>query len=96
MSHKYRKKPVVVEAYQWNHRYENYEGAPKWLKDAHQLSEESQGAFFVRIGAEDGTVITPHGPVAVQPGDWLIKGPQGDLYPCKAYIFEQTYEKVED
>jgi len=32
----------------------------------------------------------------VCPGDWIIRGVKGELYPCKPDIFEQTYEKVED
>ncbi len=55
----YRKKPVVIQAYQ----------------------------------TESKMVIeTMEGPLAAQPGDWIITGIQGEQYPCKPDIFEATYE----
>ena len=30
----------------------------------------------------------------IEKGDWIIKGIKGEFYPCKPYIFEQTYEEV--
>ena len=90
---KYRKKALVIEAHQWNHQSENFAQAPGWLKKAHALDPEEPGAFFVPIGSTDGVVMTPHGRVAVQPNDWIIRGPHGDLYPCKPDIFSDTYEE---
>ena len=75
---------------------ENFMRAPDWLKQAHALDPSEPGAFFVPLGSEDGVVITPHGRVSVQLYDWIIKGPQGDLYPCKPSIFNQTYDRVDD
>lgn len=34
--------------------------------------------------------------IAFEPGDWIINGVQGEFYPVKADVFEQTYEPVEE
>jgi len=39
-------------------------------------------------------VRTPNGPVRIETGEWIITGAAGEKYPCKAHIFEQTYEPV--
>jgi len=43
-----------------------------------------------------GWIDTIEGGHIVCPGDWIIKGIKGELYPCKPDIFEKTYEKVEE
>jgi hypothetical protein len=43
-----------------------------------------------------GWIDTLEGGHIVCPGDWIITGIQNEYYPCKSYIFEQTYEKIED
>ena len=40
-------------------------------------------------------IKTLEGTMIGEPGDWLIKGINGELYPCKNDIFERTYEEVE-
>ena len=44
---------------------------------------------------EDAFIETLEGTMRVTYGDWVIKGVKGELYPCKADIFEQSYEAVE-
>ena len=39
-------------------------------------------------------IATLEGVMTVSPGDWVIKGVKGELYPCKDDIFQMTYEKV--
>jgi len=41
-------------------------------------------------------VLTDEGLMTGLPGDWLIRGVKGELYPCKPDIFEQTYEEVKE
>ena len=41
-------------------------------------------------------VHTLEGPLAVRDGDWVLKGVQGEFYPCKPDIFEATYERITD
>ena len=59
---KFRKKPVVVEAYQTDKKE---------------------------------VIHTLEGDMIASPGDWIITGINGEKYPCKPDIFEETYEKVE-
>lgn len=60
---KFRKKPIIVEAYQASERV---------------------------------VIHTPEGDVVAKPGDWIITGVKGEQYPCRADIFEATYEPVDD
>jgi len=82
----YRKKPVVIEAVQ--------------LKDLEipNLIEIQQ---FVGLGKDifkvekDGLIInTLEGDMKASIGDFIIKGVNGEFYPCKPDIFEKTYELV--
>ena len=77
---KYRKKPVVIEAIRWNHR--NFEEIDKFTDGK---AEISKGFLFIH---------TLEGRMMAEMDDYIIKGIQGECYPCKPDIFEQTYEKV--
>jgi hypothetical protein len=80
---KFRKKPVVIEAYCYNQQPENYR--PDWLTD-----KVSDGTV---VTYEQCAVIkTLEGEMRADLGDWIIKGVKGELYPCKPDIFEATYE----
>ncbi len=85
----YRKKPVVIEAIQWpGTKFEIT--PPQWFRDA-LYAEPGAPGFVMRIG--DRIVIeTLEGQVWAQPGDWIIRGVKGELYPCKPDIFAATYE----
>ena len=83
----YRKKPVVIEAIQWNSQ-DNIEQIKKMLGDK-LISEERDGC-----GAVGHWVKTLEGDMMISFGDFIIKGVQGEFYPCKPDIFEKTYELV--
>lgn len=79
---KYRKKPVVVEA-------DLYDP----VMDDIEPSERSCG----QCGEPDRyhkTIKTLEGDMMVCPGDYVITGVRGEMYPCKPDIFEETYEPV--
>ena len=78
---KFRKKPVVIEAIQ--HR--------TGQQYADFIPEVLSGQVRYR---EDGTMLinTLEGALIAQPGDWIIRGVKGELYPCKPDIFAATYE----
>lgn len=78
---KYRKKPVVVEAMQWNGLNRN-------------AVSEFMGRCKTVDGRV--RVETLEGVVYATPGDWIIKGVAGEFYPCRNDIFEATYEAVYD
>lgn len=46
-----------------------------------------------RLVTQSEVVLTAHGPVLAEPGDWILRDPStGDTWPIKPDIFEATYE----
>lgn len=101
-AHRFRKRPVEVEAHRFG------PDAPT-ATDTHTWAEGLVGYYDctkpgpaptsgVSIDPADGlTVIaTLEGALKVQPGDWIVRGVRGELYPVRNDIFEATYEPVED
>ena len=87
---KYRKKPVVVEARQWNPKIEDFPG--RNIPDSLGVIWE----FGPGGKIANGIVTTIHGQkTKVAFGDWVITEPDGKhYYPCKPDIFEQNYERL--
>lgn len=84
---KYRKKPVVIDA--WQLTKENVEaGIPDWI-DLDTVHIFDGGVLFAEI-------VTLEGVMQASEGDYIIKGVQGEFYACKPDIFEQTYEVAEN
>lgn len=85
---RFRKKPVEVEAWQFNG--ENGMHWPQWMHDY-----ECEGK--VCHWEDSNTIWIPllEGFMAASLGDWIIKGVKGELYPCKPDIFELIYEKID-
>jgi len=83
---KFRKKPVVIEAVQFTRM--NWEAVQSFTQgEAHTLTIEK------RMDGKCTCIIpTLEGQHIATEGDWIIKGVQGEYYPCKPDIFEQTYE----
>lgn len=77
---KFRKKPVVIDAIQWNGN--NIEYIEKFY--------DKQEPLFVH--ADELKIQTLEGEMTASNGDWIIKGVNGEFYPCKPDIFEKTYE----
>ncbi len=82
----FRKKPVVVEAIQWDGELSTY-GRIQLMESA-DLDEQ------VAFCPDDDTLMisTIEGDMTAQLGDWIIRGVNGELYPCKPDIFAKTYE----
>ena len=85
---KYRKKPVVIEAVQWTGENSKEIGTFTGSK-----------GYIVRSSYKecDNTVLlinTLEGDMRASIGDYIIKGIQGEFYPCKEDIFKETYEEV--
>lgn len=81
---KFRKKPVVLEAVEWTGDPGTQE-YPDWLKSAIERSEVSQDG-------EDMRIVTLEGVMYANPGDYVIQGTAGELYPCKPDIFKNIYD----
>lgn len=80
MIKKYRKKPVIIEAIQWTGK---------------NLSEIDN--FMGGTVGNKGTILvinTLEGDMEASIGDYIIKGVNGEFYPCKPDIFGKTYEKI--
>jgi len=85
----FRKKPVVIEAMQWDGN--QFVGSPPdWIGDAINQRPGAEGSI-IRIG-DEVRIATLEGDMATKPGDWIIRGVKGELYPCKPDIFAATYE----
>lgn len=81
----FRKKPVVVQALQLSDENE---------KEINQLMKEVVGIISV-TSADECQIKTLEGTMTARWGDWIIRGVDGEYYPCKSGIFEKTYEKAE-
>lgn len=91
MNHRFRKRPVVIEAVQVERL--NEEGAPNWIFNAQFRAPEIPGAIYKN---NEGQLVihTLEGHMKVSPGDWIIRGVAGEIYPCKNDIFLATYEEA--
>ena len=91
---KFRKKPVVIEAIQWDNV--NYKEIGNWMGKEIEPELKSDTAYVAGQGAPVFTISieTLEGTMTAMPGDWIIKGVNGEFYPCKPEIFKQTYEEV--
>lgn len=101
MKHEYRKRPVVVQAFQMTEERRRDNGDwPSWLHEAWSKNHDNPGALYPsKFPDSDGTdeleIFTLEGKHLVSHGDWIIRGVNGEIYPCKPEIFEKTYERVD-
>ena len=100
---KFRKKPVVIEARQLVDSTADVHDVYRWVESNTLGSFEPMAviegrqpypASGVSIDPRDGRLIisTLEGLHWADLGDWIIRGVQGEFYPCKPDIFEATYE----
>ena len=82
MARVYRKKPVTVEAVQWTG--EN-------LAEMCEFIDSEVFEIIPRVGL---VIHTLEGDHHASPGDYIIKGVNGEFYPCKPDIFAKTYESA--
>ena len=92
----YKKKPVVIEAIQYEFDNKTWKNNINEIKtfvgDLLKIEEEIHG------NRSPGTlkIKTLEGDMTVSVNDYVIKGVQGEFYPCKPDIFNSTYEEVEN
>jgi hypothetical protein len=97
---KYRKKPVIIDAIQWNGNSNKLE-VETFVGRELKSELESETAFVAGKGALIFSLLieTKEGVMKAFKGDWIIKEPfptgDRDFYPCKPDIFEATYEIAE-
>lgn len=83
---KYRKKPVIVEAFQLTEK----------LLEEKGRTEEYVGNRKIKYRLDHAIIQTLEGEMIANIGDYIITGIKGEIYPCRKDIFEETYELVED
>ena len=84
---KFRKKPIIIEAVQWLNEQIICPPGPEWFLIAEQLG-------YIQLAGDALFIKTLEGEMRASIGDWVIKGINNELYPCKPDIFEKTYEPV--
>lgn len=105
----FRKKPVVIDAVKWNGATIGLTNGgepfvtervdfPEWMPPVVVLDDGSkvyyaEPGLIMRVG--DSLFIgTLEGTMEAAPGDWIIRGVKGELYPIKDEIFGETYDAV--
>lgn len=83
MANKYRKKPVVIEAMQYDGK--NALAILEWAKWG-EVNEDVLGGL---------EIPAPEGTTTAKPGDWVIRGIDGNFYACPSATFDATYEPAE-
>ncbi|MCT2280589.1 hypothetical protein M3G91_23520 [Micromonospora chalcea] len=93
---RFRKKPVEVEAVQWDEPDGAY-GLIDWADTAIDYDPHTSGPSNPLDGKDWGrlAVTTLEGEHVATPGDWLIRGVKGEFYFCKPDVFAATYEPVD-
>jgi hypothetical protein len=89
----FRKRPVVIRAM----RFDGTEASAKRIVD--WIGGEDRAGVGVRTPPDETLdlvvwISTMEGAITASPGDWVIRGIQGEFYPCKPDIFEATHERV--
>jgi hypothetical protein len=88
----YRKKPVIIEAIEWNGK--NFDEVSNFTQNfmGHKLAYEDAEEHSLKSGKY--YISTLEGVMTATKGDFIIKGVNGEFYPCKPDIFKKTYELV--
>lgn len=84
---KYRKKPVVIEAMLVEVGYKNLEDIIAFVGKENVNPIERRPDYILKIKTFEGDMTVSY-------GDYIIKGVNGEFYPCKPDIFAKTYEEV--
>lgn len=91
---KFRKKPVIIDAVQWD----GSEPAPDGVLFRYFTPHDEQLVYSesAPLCPHTAVIRTLEGDMKVSRGDWVITGVNGEKYPCKPDIFEKTYEPVDN
>ena len=83
---KFRKKPVVIEAMQWDGNN---------VEEISQFIDTNCDWHYGKKQQKELVINTLEGDMTADQHDWIIKGVAGEFYPCKPDIFEKTYEPAD-
>ncbi|WP_422804225.1 hypothetical protein [Streptococcus sp. FT1-55] len=95
---KYRKKPVVIEAVKLEDNEQSIVNAIEFVYNVGMETNALGRTYEInKVKSDKGLIInTLEGNMLASFGDYIIKGVQGEFYPCKPDIFADTYEIVEE
>ncbi len=89
----YRKKPVEIEALQWDggNRPDMY-----LFITGRDWTPQARDLIYMHLFKPNGDLVikTLEGDHLARIGDYIIKGVEGEFYPCKPEIFKKTYDEV--
>ncbi len=88
---RWRKRPVVIDAVQLTR--ENIVEVMTWVAPTVKVGRSLDVTIDINKGL---TVHTLEGDMTASFGDWVIKGVQGEFYPCKPDIFAETYAPADE
>lgn len=94
---KFRKKPVVIEAFRYDGDLKGSDGnyyVPQWAVEAFEDGIMFYNSIDCGSPPCDLFIKTLEGNMLVSVNDFVIQGVNGELYPCKPDIFEKTYDMV--
>ena len=86
----YRKKPVVIEA--WEAKEIAFNAGNNWAKLPDSIKESYEKGGWVFLTNGEINIPTLEGTMKANKDDMIIQGVNGEFYPCKQDIFEKTYE----
>jgi len=94
---RFRKKPVEIEAIKCSeaHRLmgDDFWSLPQWFIDGYEGKNEAGVRTIIgRNHPSCIEIVTLEGVMTAQLDDWIIRGVNGEIYPCKPDIFSKTYE----
>ena len=96
ITQKFRKKPVVIEAMQYDGSSVTATPIIAWaLGEGGSVTYYCEDGESCRRDSHVLRVATLKGAVTALPGDWIIRGVKGEFYPCKPDIFAATYEAAD-
>lgn len=88
MIKKYKKKPVIIEAIQFEDNADCILAIYEFIgQETTRVNYKDKNNPYIKIETLEGTM-------KASIGDYIIKGVNGEFYPCKPDIFEKTYEEV--
>ena len=95
---RFRKKPVIIDAIQFTGK-ESLDDVIKFINPEELYGKREANTIKSIIEyyiEKDEAIVIPtlEGNMIASKGDWIIRGVQGEYYPCKNDIFEATYEAV--
>ena len=90
---RFTKRPITIEAMQWDGTPSGATPIIDWiLNHDHSAGYWAPGEWDHETNAAYIRITTLEGNMIASRGDWIIRGVQGEFYPCKDAIFRETYE----